>query len=188
MAVIYTSRTGKTYCLLVKADKRGRSRYYFSTKSEGHRAQSIPDGYETHENVHGVFFLRKKVPRVIADDEIGLIESGLREHADEWRYKAEIKKNAIIIHEVCQDFDGLRELLPWLRSSSSDEFELRHATYMPVMRFVLEDKATRIFCPERMCFRGEGDRWIWIGPPGTLADVASKYIKHLGEDSFFDLF
>ena len=56
------------------------------------------------------------------------------------------------------------------------------------MRFVLVDKAERLFAPERYCFRGSVDDWISIGPPAPLEKLAAKYLKHLGRESFFELF
>ena len=42
---------------------------------------------------------------------------------------------------------------------------------------------------ERFCFRGAVDDWIDIGgPPQELPRVIGKFIKHLGRDSFFELF
>jgi hypothetical protein len=57
-----------------------------------------------------------------------------------------------------------------------------------VMRFVLKDKAARKFAPERFCFRGSVEDWISIGEPDQLGELVSKFLKHLGRDSIYDLY
>jgi hypothetical protein len=69
-----------------------------------------------------------------------------------------------------------------------EDWAVRNANYMPVMRFVLEDEAARMFSPERYCFRGSVEDWISIGEPNQLAKLASKFLKHLGKDSFYELY
>jgi hypothetical protein len=56
------------------------------------------------------------------------------------------------------------------------------------MRFTLVDEKTRIFKTERYCFLGSIDDWIHIGPPDILKNILEKYTRHLGEESFFELF
>jgi hypothetical protein len=50
------------------------------------------------------------------------------------------------------------------------------------MRFVLRDEASRVFEPERFCFRGSVEDWISIGGPDQLQKLTSKFLKHLGTD------
>jgi len=40
---------------------------------------------------------------------------------------------------------------------------------------------------QRYCFRGAVDDWIDIGH-GPLAPLVKTYVKHLGKESYFDLF
>jgi len=66
---------------------------------------------------------------------------------------------------------------------------IQHATYTAMLRFVLADQEGRLFLAERFCFRGAVDDWIDIGgPPQELPRVIGKFMKHLGRDSFFELF
>jgi hypothetical protein len=62
------------------------------------------------------------------------------------------------------------------------------AHYQPILRFLLIDPERRLFVPERYCFRGSVDDWISIGPPDTIRKLAARYLKHLGQDSFFELY
>lgn len=60
-------------------------------------------------------------------------------------------------------------------------------TYSPMMRFCLVDQKLRLFQTERMCFRGEDDKWIPVGPEGPLLSLVRKYAKHMGQESFYEL-
>ena len=60
--------------------------------------------------------------------------------------------------------------------------------YGPIMRFTVEDEKKRAFIAERYCFLGSVDDWIIIGESDSLKNLVKKYIKHLDQDSFFDLF
>jgi hypothetical protein len=73
-----------------------------------------------------------------------------------------------------------------------DEAQIRSAirreiTYSPMLQFVLSDEKQRAFVAQRYCFRGAIDDWIDLGH-GPLATVVRKYVKHLGKESYFDLF
>ena len=65
---------------------------------------------------------------------------------------------------------------------------MKSATYSPMMRFTLEDKEKRLFSAERFCFMGGIDDWIYIGTDDSLNKQAKKYIRHLGKESFFELY
>jgi hypothetical protein len=57
-----------------------------------------------------------------------------------------------------------------------------------MLRFVLIDNAKRKFIAERYCFLGSIDDWINIGGPDRLENLTKKFLKHLGKESFFELF
>ena len=82
----------------------------------------------------------------------------------------------------------MRAFAPHLSAAEHESFEARFAHYQPVMRFTLVDEERRRFGPERFCFRGSVDNWIPIGPPGSLEQLAAKYLKHLGQDSLYELY
>ena len=45
----------------------------------------------------------------------------------------------------------------------------------------------RTFQTQRYCFLGSVDDWIVIGKPGKLSTLVKKYVKHLGQDSYVEL-
>ena len=99
-----------------------------------------------------------------------------------------MKKNTIVVYEA-GEMPGLNAILAaYGRGPLSSADKSRFASYMAVMRFVLEDKKTRTFVTERFCFKGSIDDWIYVDGPADLADQVCKYIKHLGQESFYELF
>ncbi len=92
-------------------------------------------------------------------------------------YRVERKKNKIVVLLADQDDEAFfQEIIP-----------LKSWTYTPMMRFVLEDKEQRTFFAERYYFRGCIDNWIFIGGPDSLERLMKKFLKHLGEESFYEL-
>ena len=60
--------------------------------------------------------------------------------------------------------------------------------YQPVMRLTLKDESARLFAVERYCFRGSVDGWISLSRPIPLPQAVTKFLKHLGRESFFELY
>ena len=189
MSVIeHTSRTGKTYYLHVKTKVAGKQSYFFSTDAEGSQVEQVPDGYEVYENVNGQVFLRKKVAQIILPGELDVVERHIRNREDAWRYWVEAKKNAITVYQAGEMGGIDRIMSEFGRGKMPSAEKRRYASFMAMLRFVLEDKKTRTFVTERFCFRGSVDDWIYIDGPAGLDKQVGKYMKHLGRESFFDLF
>jgi hypothetical protein len=188
MNIEHISRSGKPYYLHVKPGKAGRPNFYFSTDAAGPLADAVPSGYEIYENVAGQVFLRRIPKKVIADEELEWTRAALAAQGEEWQHKVEIKKNMITVYETEAQADWERELAPWINPAREKQFRMQHAYYMAVLRFILTDPVQRLFTPERYCFRGSVDDWINLGPPAPLPVLLKKYIKHLGRESFYELF
>ena len=190
MNIQHTTRTGKTYYLHAGKGKIGKPNYFFSTEPEGPLVNSVPEGFEIYENVGGQVFLRRKQPKLITDEELALVKEALKRHAEEWRYRVEVKKTAVLIYEAPDNTAGFERIaLPWISKATIKESVIQNANYMAVMRFVLADAEKRLFLPERFCFRGSVDDWIDIGGPAQkLSVVLKKFIKHLGKESIFELY
>ena len=188
MIVEYTSRTGKLYYLHIGKTKKGNDKYFFSSKKNGHLAQNIPKGYEIYENVNAQVFLRKVQPKIILDEELKIIKQELQKQKKPSHYKYEAKKNIITVYEINQDIEGLTALFPFASKSKIEKHFIGNATYSPIMRFILEDRKKRLFTTERFCFMGSIDDWIYIGGAESLHKQAKKFIRHLGKESFFELY
>jgi len=61
-------------------------------------------------------------------------------------------------------------------------------TFSAVLRFILDDAEKRLFTVERYCFKGSIDDWIYLAGPEPLESLANKYLKHLGQESFYQLY
>jgi hypothetical protein len=186
--VSHASRTGKTYYLHTGPKRGGGVQYFFSTKAKGQLADKIPDGFEVYETVNGQVYLRRHEPPLIRPHELDCIRERIREPRGTHRYKMEARGAVLTIHESSQDFGFMREFNPFLSSAAIEETNEQFGHYQPILRFTLVDTERRLFAPERYCFRGSVDDWISIGKPDTLEKLAAKYLKHLGRDSFYELY
>jgi hypothetical protein len=190
MSIEHVSRSGKVYYLQGQPGKGGKPNYFFSTDASGPGVDIVPDGFEIHENIAGQVFLRRIPKKLITDQELSLVRAALNGHAEEWQYKIEVKKNALTIHGTENDqHENLLAAYGFLVNPATEkQFQIKHAHYMALLRFILTDPAKRLFAPERFCFRGSVDDWIGLEPPAALPALVKKYVKHLGKDSFYDLF
>jgi len=189
--ITYTNRRSQTYYLHQDKTKIGRPNYFFSLKSSGPLAHTVPEGYEVYENPRGQVFLRKKKPTIISDSEIRVVDEGMRKYSDIEYYMLDTKKNAIIVYLADQDVETMGELLPEryiLKYRGMEKALDSILDYSPMMRFVLTDNEKRKFVAERYCFLGAVEDWIYIGGPAKLENLIKRYLKHLGKESFFELF
>ncbi len=160
-------------------------------KSEGHLADSIPDGFEMYENPNAQVFLRRIPPKLITDEERQLVEDGMRKYASVTDYKIDVKGKAIEIHTAHQDSETFTEMFtgyrPDLDQAKIAELVAQAVHYSPMMQFILDDKEQRLFTAQRYCFRGSIDDWIDIDH-GKLEKLVKTYVPHLGNESYFELF
>jgi hypothetical protein len=188
MPVTHTSRNGKTYYLHTGPKRGGGAQHFFSTKSAGAFAESVPAGFEIYEAVNGQVYLRRQQAKLISDDERDCIARKLERPRAGHRYKVEVRGKILTVHESIGDFGWLARLAPHLSQQALNADAERFAHYQPVLRFILADTEQRLFAPERFCFRGSVDDWIPIGPPEQIEKLAARYLKHLGQDSMYELY
>ncbi|MFH1117822.1 MAG: hypothetical protein V1792_28205 [Pseudomonadota bacterium] len=186
----HTNRKGKTYYLHVGKTKKGNDRYWFSTKDSGDTVETVPEGYEIYENPNAMVFLRKSQPKEIREEEIALLDAEVKAHAESKKYIIDTRGKVVTIFWTSQSGDGLADLNPFFRLSRMQEWYEQNAHFMPVFRFTLVDAEERLFIAERFCFRGRVDGWkgLFNGGPDPLRTLAERYVRHLGEDSFYELF
>lgn len=189
MPIQHINRKGQTFYLHQKATKKANLKYFFSMKRDGELVVSIPDGFEIYENPNAQVFLRKIQPKMITDDEIAVVEKGVREFARLPYYRVDVKKDIISVFVPDQNVGRLSKAFPFALNGRDVQGALSQVlTYSAMLRFVLIDDAKRIFVTQRYCFRGSIDDWIDIGGSDTLPKLVKRYVKHLGQDSFFELF
>ncbi len=191
MPIQYTNRRSQTYYLHQGTTKTGKPKYYFSMKSVGNLVDKIPDGFEIYENPNAQVFLRKIQPKIITDSEIALVKQLMKQYSKLQYYQIDVKKNTIIVFEADQNVEALSEILkfsPITKDVGAENLLAQIITYSPVLHFVLIDDKKRMFIVERYCYLGSIDDWIKIGKPDKLLNQIKKYIKHLGQDLYYDLY
>jgi len=187
----YVNRKGQMYYLHRGVTGTGRPRYYFSRKAEGDLVERVPEGYEIYERPNGQVYLRRVQPRRITEEEVGIVEGELGRRRRLRYYKVDVRGKAIVIYEPDQDVEELKGVLSPFGLRGEENVErmvVRMLTYTAVLRFVLVDEERREYVVERYCFLGSVDDWIGTGEPGGLRELAERYVKHLGEESFYELF
>jgi len=190
MMVTHTNRKGKTYTLHQGKTKLGKPKYFFALRDEGNLVETMPSGYEVYENPNAQVFLRRIQTKIITEEEVAVVEAGMRQYCSLEQFIVDVKKKAIIIYTPDQDVDSLAEIFSSLagpRQTKVAEALQIALTYSPMLQFVLTDKAKRLFEPQRYCFLGSIDDWIFIGDEDILPRLVSTYLRHLGQESFFDL-
>ncbi len=187
--VEYTNRKGKTYYLHAGRMKKGNPRYHFSMKPPAELVKEIPEGYEIYENPNAQVYLRKIMPKEILDEEMAILEKELGAHAKPTKYIIDTKGKVINIFWTDQSGPRAGELSSFLGMARMEEFYERHAFFSPMIRFTLVDPQKRLFIAERYCFRGSIDDWMHLlgGGADSLQTLAARYVRHLGEESFYEL-
>jgi hypothetical protein len=190
--ITHTNAKGQTFTLYQGTTKTGKPKYYFAMQSEGTLAKAIPAGYEIYENPNAQVFLRRIPPKVITDEECQIVEEGMRKYAEVKDYKVDVRGNALLIYTADQDMETLAAIV--CNPHASREENTRRMTllrqgihYSPMLVFQLIDAQRRTFQTQRYCFLGSVDDWIEIGKPGKLTQLVKKYVKHLGQESYVEL-
>lgn len=194
MGLTYTNRRDKIFYLHQGKTKTGKPKYFFSSKDEGELVDVIPDGYEVYENPNSQVFLRKIPKKIITDEEVAIAEKGMRKFCKVSPFIVDVKKNILSIFTPSQDTSALADitmsskLLMGKGRANAEAYWNRMADYHSDMRFILVDKEERLFQPQRYCYRGSVDDWIDIDAADQLEPLIAKYVKHIGQESMFELY
>lgn len=191
MGVEYINFKNQKYYLYSSLTKKGNPRYIFTLKHPETIVQTIPAGYEIYENPNGRVFLRKIVPALFSSTELDIVRQAINKYSKIKNVKVDIKKKYILIFTPDQDADELLTVLksfaPANKKDSLKDAVKELLTFFAVMRFEIIDSEKRLFIPQRYSFMGSKEMWIDIGEPEKLDNLCKKFIKHLGQESFFEL-
>lgn len=191
MPITHTNAKGKNYYLHQGTTKTGKPKYYFSMEHKGALADTIPEGFEIYENPNAQVFLRRIPLKVITDEERQVVEDGVRKYTQVQDYKIDVKGNTIVVYTADQRVEEFAQLLkglnPFISEAQGRAHFARFVQYSPRLQFLLDDGKHKLFIAQRSCFRGAIDGWIDIGH-GPLATLVKQYVKHLGQESYFDLY
>jgi hypothetical protein len=187
--IVHRSRRAQAYYLHEGKTASGKTRYFCSLRKDGTLAQSIPEGFEVYENPHAQVFLRRKVPRLVTDEELRQLEDGVRRLARIDNAIVDTKRDTMTVFLPDQEVDELMAIMrPVVAVSEPRAREVlsRCIDYSPKMRFRLSDVGRRLFDVDRMTYLGKGG-WCTIGYGKPLTVQVRKFCRHLGKESFFEL-
>lgn len=187
-AVEYENRRGVRYFLHRRVDRRGRERFVFARSLGDGAMPEVPDGYQIQESVNGTVSLVKIQARVIRELEeelvraaVARVRSSARREGDHFvsvaMFEVEAKGETIFVHEGT-GFGGVNFVGRVVMT--------RPSRFHPVLRFDLVDRDERAFEVRRMTWRGDGG-WSYPLRRGPLRELVKDTVKHLGQDSFFNL-
>jgi hypothetical protein len=190
--ITYTNAKGKIHYLHQGTTKTGKPKYHFSMQSAGTLAEIIPAGFEIYETPNAQVFLRHIPPKIITDEERQVVEDGMRKYASVQDYKIDVRGNTIVVYIADQDIETLAGLFQDIYPDPTTNPQLLNLLrneihYSPMLQFLLENEQRRLFTTQRYCFVGSIDDWIDIGH-GPLLTLVKRYVKHLGKESYFDLY
>ena len=188
MAVIYKNSAGKVYYLHAGTTKTGKPKYFFSMKDDGELVEQIPEGFEIYESPNDQVFLRRILPRLISDEEVTLVERELSKVKTVARSRVDRKAEVLSVYVVeRQNAPPIFEGLGFMSAQLSERL-VQSMPLTAVFQFHLVDQNDRLFEPYRYCYRGSIDDWISVGEAETLDKVVKRYLKHIGKDSYYELF
>ena len=184
----YTNRKGQVYYFHESSGKRGKQIVCSMRESEND-LPAIPKTHEIVESPNGQVSCRKKIEREITNDEISNVENvcpGMVE--PRIKLAVEEKKKAIIIHS--KQTDGLERVIEQFPLHPGVKMEMLadHVPFEAVLKFELTDRKKLTFAAYRMCWIG-GNKpdWLFLDE-GSLPTLLKKYVRHIGKESFYDLF
>lgn len=193
-AFTHVNRHGDAYYLQCKTGSDRKPKYSFARKLTGSPVKNLPEGYEVRENPEsGQVTLRKAKPSIIHPEEKRLLEETIRRQKPDLLFIVDVQDRALVVYTSDMDVDArvglLSQMVPMdaQTAHSLKADMIANATYQKMMQFTLIDADKRQFNIDRWCFMGGIDDWYFIEGDQPLATLAEKYVRHLGEESFFEL-
>lgn len=193
MPLEYINRKGDVYYLYAGQTPKGRRKYYCAPQLGREPLDSVPEGYEIWESPEGgLVYVRKIRPVTIRPLERALVEAGIRRLNRIEHFLIDVQGDSLVVYLPALDERESAALARVRgpgegRAQAIWEERIRRAPYEKLMRFVLADSEKRLFCAQRWCFRGSIDDWISLSGPTPLMKLVDRFVKHLGEESFFEL-
>lgn len=182
----YTNRKGQTYFFREVEGKRGK-RIVCSTKETKDDLTEIPDTHEIVETPNGQVSCRRRMVSAISDEERTVAEERCPKLVRKGvQVMVEIKKNALILHSrESSGLDDLARIFPGIQLAAFRALA-NSVPFEAVLKFELVDKQKRTFAAYRRCWVGGESDWLLLDK-GTLLSLLKKYVRHVEQESFYEL-
>ena len=191
MPLEYTNRKGEKYYLHVGATKTGKPKYFVALHTRGPLAEAVPESFEIYENPNGLVSLRRILPKLISDAELDIVKREVGRISRLEGCLVDRKLKVLTVYLVDRKEDLVSELglvMPWRLRTDRGFAPSSLWSYDPQLQFILVNEQKRFFQTRRYCYLGGIDDWIDIGGAGPLPKLAKLFIKHLGQESYYELF
>ena len=189
MARAFITRAGKSYFLKSKLTSKGNKTYYMTATEDDDCLDIVPHGYEIFEKPDiGMLYVRKSKPSKFSEEELKTISRHLKKNEELYDYQIDSVGKTLKIYTAEKE---LNERLFKIWESQLFPAEKIQSLRKEYMRFeermrVIKEKDGYTF--QRYCYRGSVDGWINIDGGTDLEELAEQNIKHLGFESYYDLF
>ena len=198
MAYEHRNRRGDVYLLQARQSRTGKRRYYFGRKLTGEPVEEVPAGYEVFESPErGQVYLRKERRTSIAPIEREIVAEGISSLSNVNHFIVDVEEDCLVVYLPTRSVNEVNDMVRFLAGPDAlqvprfrearDQF-VRESEHEKMMRFQLLDSEQRLFHIERWCFRNSLDGWMHLAGPAPLSDLVERYVEHLGEESFYELY
>jgi hypothetical protein len=192
-ALAYNNRRGETYYLHQGVTKTGKPRYFVAKTVGPGALAALPEGLEIVETANGVVSVRRvdTSASAIPANDVEVVRAFLAKHARLRGCAVDVRRGEILISEPVGggvgEIPGLAEELGLGRMPHRFGFpSTRPTRYTPVMKLVRDRSTPGRYMVHRMTYRGDGGFLPLAG--GSLQDLLSRFVVHLGTDRFFELY
>ena len=193
MSLEYTNRKGNRYYVMQGTTKTGKTKYYCGRKLNADAVTELPPEFEIYEHPESAMVtIRKIKPSRLSPDEKVFLEDQVRKLANVEGFLVEATEDSLIVHASEDNREEVDHILSRLagpfHTQDQRQWFVSRSHYHPMLRFTLTDETRRLFSLQRWCFRGGIDGWIHVGTSQCpLDELATEFLPHLGQESFYEL-
>ncbi len=198
-SLTYENRKGVIYYLQQGKTRTGKPMFFVGRKLTGEPAAALPDGYEFYERPENAQVVVRKIkPTPITELERASVEEIIRRSGGLKYFIVEIDGDALVVYTPATTTAEVNEMMSDVmdrgfhpdspRAAKCRDSYLRRIHYEKMLRFTLIDQQARLYHVERWCSRGSVDGWLGLSGRGRLDLLVENYARHLGEETFFELF
>lgn len=185
----YTNRRGDEYFAFEGITKTGKPKYFASkkpTSNQAARVEVLPTGFEFYENpTNATVVIRRCRPTSLTAAERNLLSRLALEHSS-LNCEVIIDGDSLVIYSSPSPKinPALEAMIPGFGKSL-----VGRSQFEPGFKFTLVNKEQRLFAISRYCYRSSMEGWLELhNRPVSLEPLAKRYLPHLGDESFFELY